>query len=92
MYYFIIYTCNKTKIHIQKCNFVVLWSTVSFIKYKFTFLFQCSVTCGLGVESRLVFCVEAPNSQIIVDDSLCQANLKPAATRACDTGVECPNQ
>ena len=55
-------------------------------------LFQCSVTCGVGVESRLVFCVEKPDSQVIVDETLCQPELKPAATQACDTGVECPNQ
>ncbi len=47
------------------------------------FIFQCSVTCGSGVETRTVTCVD--QNDITVQDTLCdnEGLAKPVTTRAC---------
>ncbi|XP_022084205.1 uncharacterized protein LOC110975757 [Acanthaster planci] len=50
----------------------------------------CSVTCGVGTQGRLVYCIEAPGSTNIVDESECIAEDRPPASQECDTQVECP--
>ena len=48
----------------------------------FILLFQCSVTCGAGVQTRAVMC--ALHSRKSVDASLCNAATKPDADRECE--------
>ena len=45
------------------------------------FLFQCSVTCGHGVQTRLVTCTLA-NPQP-VEEIQCDVNMKPEVEREC---------
>ncbi|XP_033642756.1 uncharacterized protein LOC117302896 [Asterias rubens] len=52
----------------------------------------CSVTCDVGVQSRLVYCVEFPGSSVLVADSLCVPEDRPTASQTCNTGVECPTE
>ncbi|XP_033127166.1 uncharacterized protein LOC117124937 [Anneissia japonica] len=60
-----------------------VWSTGDFS--------ACSVTCGVGEQTRIVFCVNSPVSGTVVDDSNCDASSKPSTSQACDTAVSCPS-
>ncbi|KAG8227580.1 hypothetical protein J437_LFUL000680, partial [Ladona fulva] len=46
----------------------------------------CSVSCGEGLQTRLVLCRDARGQQ----SNLCEDSAKPVATQACRTGIPCP--
>ncbi|XP_072177044.1 uncharacterized protein [Diadema setosum] len=50
---------------------------------------ECSVTCGIGVQTRDVFCIESEGSSVLVDPSLCDADNVPATVQICNTQVDC---
>nr|XP_045583592.1 protein madd-4-like isoform X7 [Procambarus clarkii] len=47
---------------------------------------QCSVSCGDGVQTRVVLCRDAQG----LSSRLCQGATRPSDTRPCRTGVACP--
>lgn len=71
--------CKQTKCEYQ-------WFTSQWSK--------CSVDCGKGVQTRNVHCAQFDNDVITPtkDESKCNAEEKPEASKECDTGKECPGQ
>ncbi|XP_041481881.1 uncharacterized protein LOC121429044 isoform X7 [Lytechinus variegatus] len=47
---------------------------------------DCSVSCGNGVRSRVVFCVESEESNVIVPSTSCNATEEPASVDICNEG------
>ncbi|XP_054770254.2 uncharacterized protein LOC129278063 isoform X2 [Lytechinus pictus] len=47
---------------------------------------DCSVSCGNGVRSRVVFCVESEQSNVIVPSTSCNATEEPASVDICNEG------
>ena len=71
---------------------------VSYTLPYFLYIPQCSVTCGAGVETRQVACV---NSGTIIegprgdgsqpDEDYCDVSVQPAAERTCNKQLCVPN-
>lgn len=71
--------CNQTK-----CEY--MWFTSQWS--------NCSVDCGKGVQTRNVHCAKFDGDVIkpTKDETKCDVNLKPEATKECNTEKECPGQ
>lgn len=79
-------TVWKTQEHINATNVVSIYCL--FLNYMcFLCLFyQCSVTCGVGVQNRDVYCRLKSTGRVRED--LCDAHQRPATARPCQT-AEC---
>lgn len=54
---------------------------------------KCSAECGKGVQSRVIVCGSFDGEMVRAkDESSCDAESKPDATRDCDGPAECPGQ
>lgn len=62
----------------------MLFKVATIIKYNYCF--QCSVSCGEGIQVRVVECRDAHDKSSL----LCPAHAKPTASKACSTGIQCP--
>ena len=51
--------------------------------FHFSFLFQCSLSCGGGMRTRNVTCVSSSTS-LPVDRSLCDINVMPNSIEYCN--------
>ncbi|NP_999830.1 egg bindin receptor 1 precursor [Strongylocentrotus purpuratus] len=46
----------------------------------------CSVSCGNGVETRVVYCVESEDSNVIIPSTSCDPAAEPASVQICNPG------
>ena len=56
---------------------------------------ECSASCGVGLQTRTVFCQRAVDGDmhVIVDSLLCDVagEPRPDSKQPCDSGAECPS-